>query len=215
MIRVDFISDISCPWCAIGVSAFVRALERVKGEIDVDLRFHPFELNPTMPPEGQALDQYLVQHVGISVHQLDTANAMLCERGAQVGFRFGHRTHIWNTFSAHQLLHWAGLEGGDDSQLKLKLALMQAYHGENRNPSSHAVLLELVQQVGLDVSRADEVLRSQEFAEAVRNEEQKWQKMGIHSVPAVIVEGEGVLGTRSVEQYEDMLKLMHSAMKEH
>ncbi|WP_428243985.1 DsbA family oxidoreductase [Gynuella sp.] len=215
MIRVDFISDISCPWCALGVSAFVRALERVKGEIEVDLRFHPFELSPAMPPEGQALDQYLIQQVGMSVHQLDAANAMLRERGAQVGFRFGHRTHIWNTFSAHQLLYWAGHEGEDGSQLKLKLALMQAYHGDNRNPSSHDVLLELAQQVGLDVSRAAEVLRSQEFAEAVRSEEQKWQNMGVHSVPAVIVEGEAVLGTRSIEQYEDMLKLMHSAMQEH
>ena len=186
--RIDFVSDVACPWCAIGFNALERALERIGGDLgEVELHMQPFELNPTMVPEGVDLAEYITAKYGMSATQLAANQARIVERGAAEGFAFGARTHIWNTFDAHRLLFWAGAEGPPGSQRALKHALLEAYHGQGRNPGAHDVLLELAGQVGLAVERAREVLERGEFAEDVRDAERSWQELGIHSVPAVIV----------------------------
>lgn len=186
--RIDFVSDVACPWCAIGFSSLERALERIGGDVgEVELHMQPFELNPTMGPDGEDATEYLTSKYGLSPEQFAANRARIVERGAAEGFAFGPRTHIWNTFDAHRLLFWAGAEGAPGSQRALKHALLEVYHGQGRNPGAHDVLLELVGKLGLSVERAREVLERGEYADNVREAERFWQEIGIHSVPAVIV----------------------------
>ena len=206
--RIDFVSDVACPWCAIGLSALERALERVGADIgEVEIHMQPFELNPAMPLEGADAEEYMTTKYGLSPEQLAVNRARIVERGAKEGFVFGERTRVWNTFDAHRLLFWAGAEGAPGTQRALKHALLRAYHGEGRNPAAHDVLLELAGEAGLDVERAREVLERGEFAEAVRQAEAFWQGLGIHSVPAVIIDRRYLIsGGQPSELFEQALR---------
>ena len=186
--HIDFVSDIACPWCAVGLNALERALEELSGEIEPTLAFQPFELNPAMPAEGADTVAYLGAKYGIGPEQIRRNQAAIRERGEAVGFSFGERTRVWNTFDAHRLLHWAGVEGQAGAQRALKHALLRAYHGEGRNPSDREVLLECAQQAGLDPARAAEVLQDDAFAQEVRQAEAFWQQAGISSVPSIVVD---------------------------
>ena len=206
--RIDFVSDVACPWCAVGLNALERALARTDGALgEVELNMQPFELNPTMPPEGANAAQYLKSKYGLSDEQLAANRARIVERGAAEGFAFGVREHVWNTFDAHRLLHWALVEGAAGSQRALKHALLHAYHGQGRNPGAHDVLLELATQVGLPVGRAREVLASGAFANEVREAERFWQDGGIRSVPAVVIDRRHLIsGGQPAEVFEQALR---------
>jgi predicted DsbA family dithiol-disulfide isomerase len=185
--KIDFVSDVACPWCAVGLSALELALQQVQGEIDVDLEFQPFELNPDMPPEGENADAYVARKYGRPPEERQAMAAHLRERGAAVGFAFGQRSHVWNTFDAHRLLMWAGEESAA-AQRALKHALLQAYHGQGLNPADPALLQELAAQCGLDAERAAAILGSDDYADAVRERERYWQALGITSVPSIIID---------------------------
>ena len=205
--KIDFVSDVACPWCAVGLNALERALERIGPEIPVELHFQPFELNPTMVAGGADAAEYLRAKYGMSAEQLAANRETIRERGAAVGFDFGERVRVWNTFDAHRLLHWAALEGPADQQRKLKHALLRAYHGEGRNPGAPDVLLELAAEVGLDPERARKILASDEFTAEVRASEQHWQQLGIHSVPSVIVNDRHLIqGGQPPEVFEQALR---------
>jgi predicted DsbA family dithiol-disulfide isomerase len=206
--RIDVVSDVACPWCAIGVSALERALARIGGDLgEVEVHLQPFELNPTMGPEGADAAQYLSEKYGMSPEQLAVNRARIAERGAAEGFTFGTRSHVWNTFDAHRLLTWAAAEGPPGAQRALKKALLGAYHGEGRNIASPEVLLELAAKSGLPAERAREVLERGEFAEQVRQAERFWQGIGIHSVPAVIVDRKHLIsGGQPSEVFEQALR---------
>jgi len=204
--KIDFVSDVACPWCAVGLWSLDRALERLGDAIDVELHFQPFELNPTLPPEGEDAAEYLARKYGASMDQLAKNRAVLRERGAAVGFAFGDRPRVWNTFDSHRLLHWAGLEPGE-GQSKLKHALLEAYHSRAENPSDRNVLLQSVEKAGLDVERARAILDSDEYAAEVRARERHWQELGIHSVPAAIVAGRHLIsGGQPPEVFEQALR---------
>ena len=136
--KIDFVSDVACPWCAVGLNSLEIALSRLEGAVSAQLQFQPFELNPSMPPDGEDAIEYLSRKYGASPEQLAASRQMLRERGASVGFEFGNRVRVWNTFDAHRLLHWAGLQG---RQRELKHALLRAYHSRGENPGAPAVLL--------------------------------------------------------------------------
>jgi predicted DsbA family dithiol-disulfide isomerase len=206
--RIDFVSDVACPWCAIGFSALERALDRIGEDVrDVELHMQPFELNPTMSPEGVDATEYITAKYGLDPEQLAVNRARILERGAAEGFAFGERAHIWNTFDAHRLLFWAGAEGPPGSQRALKRGLLAAYHGQGRNPGAHDVLLEVAGESGVDVERASEVLERGEFAEAVRQAERFWQELGIHSVPAVIINRKHLIsGGQPSQVFEQALR---------
>jgi predicted DsbA family dithiol-disulfide isomerase len=203
--KIDFVSDVACPWCAVGLQSLERALERIGADIDpVELRFHPFELNPQLGPEGEDAAEHLARKYGLAPEQLARNRAALKQRGADVGFAFGERTRVWNTFDAHRLLHWAGLEG---RQRELKHALLRAYHGRNENPGAKDVLLAAAQEAGLDVERAREVIESGRYADDVRAQERRWQQLGIHAVPAVIVNDRHLIqGGQPPEVFERALR---------
>jgi predicted DsbA family dithiol-disulfide isomerase len=172
VVRIDVVSDVACPWCAIGVSALERALTRVGTDVgEVEVHVQPFELNPTMGPEGADAAQYLSDKYGLSPEQLAENRARITERGAAEGFTFGTRSHVWNTFDAHRLLFFAGVEGPPGAQRALKRALLKAYHGDGRNIAAADVLVELAAEAGLPASRAREVLERGEYANEVRQAE--------------------------------------------
>ncbi len=206
-LQIDFVSDVACPWCAVGLNALERALERVGPDIAVELHMQPFELNPTMAAEGANAAQYLKAKYGMGDEQLAVNRARIAERGAAEGFSFGTREHVWNTFDAHRLLHWAGSDGVPGTQRALKHALLKAYHGEGRNPGAHDVLLDLAAQAGLPASRAREVLQNDEFADEVREAERFWQDAGIQSVPAVVINRRHLIsGGQPSEVFEQALR---------
>ena len=203
-LKIDFVSDVVCPWCAVGLASLERALDKLGDDVRVQIRFQPFELNPAMGPAGEDIDEHLAKKYGGTPAQREAARAAIRARGAAVGFEFGDRVHVWNTFDAHRLLYWAGLEG---RQRELKHALLRAYHGEGRNPGAHDVLVELAGAVGLDPQRAREILASGEFTEEVRERERHWQQLGIHSVPSLIVDDRHLIqGGQPPELFEQALR---------
>lgn len=205
--KIDFVSDIACPWCAVGLNALEIALKRIGSDVPVELHLQPFELNPQMSPEGEDAVAYLSAKYGISAEQIARNQAAIRERGAAVGFSFGTRGRVWNTFDAHRLLHWAGVEGPEGAQRALKHALLQAYHGQGRNPSDAEVLVAAAVGAGLDAGRAREVLASDEFSAEVRQAESFWQQAGIRSVPSVVVNDRHLIqGGQPPEVFEQALR---------
>jgi predicted DsbA family dithiol-disulfide isomerase len=206
--KIDFVSDVACPWCAVGLNSLERALERLDRDVPVELEFQPFELNPDMAAEGADAAAYLKAKYGMSDAQLAHNRDVIRERGAAVGFEFGERLQVWNTFDAHRLLHWAGLEGQPPgAQRALKHALLRAYHGQGRNPGAADVLLQLAQSVGLDAAAAREVIASGRYAHEVRAAERVWQQAGIHSVPSIVVDGRHLIqGAQPPEVLEQALR---------
>jgi len=208
-LKVDFVSDVSCPWCIIGLKALEQAAGRLQGEVALDLHFQPFELNPQMGPEGQDIGEHLQQKYGATPEQSQRNRDAIAERGAALGFAFrmDQRSRIYNTFDAHRLLHWAGEEGAAGAQAALKHALFTAYFTEGLNPGDHGVLLRAAADAGLDVDRARSVLASGEFADAVREREAFYQQHGIHSVPAIIINDRHLIqGGQPVEVFEQALR---------
>ncbi len=203
-LRIDFVSDVVCPWCAIGLASLETALSRLRGEIDAELHFQPFELNPQMAPEGEDIVEHLSRKYRIDAAQIEHNREAIRERGAAVGFRFGLRGRIWNTFDAHRLLHWAGIEG---RQHELKRALLAAYHTDGRNPGDAEVLVECAARAGLDAARAREVIASGAYADEVRANERHWHELGVNSVPAVIVNQRHLIsGGQPPEVFEQALR---------
>jgi predicted DsbA family dithiol-disulfide isomerase len=206
--RIDFISDVACPWCAIGLASLEQALAALGPEAEaIELHVQPFELNPQMPPEGADAAQYLKAKYGLGDAQLAANREHIRARGAALGFAFGERAHVWNTFDAHRLLHWAGLQG-PAPQLALKRALLQAYHGEGRNPAAREVLLQAAAAAGLDATEAAAVIDDRDcFAPEVREAESEWQAAGIRSVPSVVLDRRFLIqGGQPPEVFEDALR---------
>jgi predicted DsbA family dithiol-disulfide isomerase len=203
-LKIDFVSDVACPWCAVGLFALEEALRRVGPQLPVELHFQPFELNPQMPAEGEDALEHLSRKYGASSQQLAATRETLRQRGAELGFTFGDRPRVWNTFDAHRLLHWAGLEG---RQRELKHALLAAYHTHAQNPGSQEVLLRLCEEVGLDARRARAILDSGEYADAVRDRERYYQQQGISAVPSVIIDDRHLIqGGQPPEAFERALR---------
>ena len=203
-LQIDFVSDVACPWCAIGLASLQQALARLDDSVDAQIVMHPFELNPEMAPGGEDVIEYLAKKYGRTPEQIAETQAMIRERGAEVGFHFGSRPRVYNTFDAHRLLHWARIEG---KQTQLKLALLKAYHSHGKDPSDHGVLIEAAVSVGLDAAQARDVLETGKFADEVRAEEQEYQAMGIQSVPAVIFNRQYLVsGGQPVDVFEQAIK---------
>ena len=205
-IKIDFVSDVSCPWCAIGLQSLQTALHRLDAELEPSLTFQPFELNPQMVAEGEDITEHLHKKYGSTPEQAAAARENIRARGEALGFTFNidKRGRIYNTFNAHRLLHWAQGEG---KQAALKKALLTAYFTDGENPSDPALLVRVAASVGLDASRAQAILDSDEFAEVVRAQESFYQQAGIHSVPAIILNDQHLIsGGQPPEVFEQALR---------
>jgi predicted DsbA family dithiol-disulfide isomerase len=212
-LTIDFVSDVSCPWCAIGLGALETALKNVAPGIRAELRFQPFELNPKMAPEGQDITEHIQQKYGSTLEQQLQSREAIRQRGESVGFTFttGARSRIYNTFDAHRLLHWAETEDLA-KQRALKKALFKAYFTDGLNPSDTGLLVRLATEVGLDEARAREILAGDEYAAEVREREELYTGAGIHSVPAVIINNQHLIsGGQPVEIFERALRQIAGA----
>lgn len=208
-LQIDFVSDVSCPWCAIGLQSLQQALGKLPSDWAVHLQFQPFELNPQMEAGGEDVIEHLQRKYGASEAQLAQTQAAIAERGAQLGFSFAmdQRRRIYNTFDAHRLLHWAHEVAGEGAQCALKQALFVAYFSQGRDPSDGPTLEALAESVGLDQAAAHQVLESGAYAEEVRQQEAHYRQLGIQSVPAVIVNGRHLIqGGQPPEVFERALR---------
>lgn len=210
-VSIDFVSDVVCPWCALGATALEQAIKNVAGEVSVELTYKPFELNPDMPAEGEDAVQHMIRKYGRSAEEVTARNQMVIARGQAIGFRFDleKRSHFYNTFDAHRLLYWALQEG---RQIELKKVLFAAYFTDGQNPSDRQTLVRLAANAGLNSARALEVLASEVFAKEVLELEKFYRQRGITSVPAMILDGRQLVsGAQSIEDYEKILRHMAQA----
>ena len=208
-LSIDFVSDVSCPWCAIGLSALEQALARVAPEITAKVQVQPFELNPNMPAGGQDITEHLTQKYGSTAQQQSAIRETIRQRGAELGFTFRvqGRDRIYNTFDAHRLLHWAELTGLPGQQLALKKALLQAYFSHGQSPEDRGVLVQAAASVGLDSHGALAVLSGDAYALDVRERERLFTQAGIQSVPAVIINQQHLIsGGQPVVVFERALR---------
>jgi len=205
-LKIDFVSDVSCPWCIIGLRGLETALDRTSDLVAADIHFQPFELNPQMPPEGQNIVEHVAEKYGSTPEQSAANRQAIRDRAASVGFTIAgtDQSRIYNTFDAHRLLHWAEIEG---RQAALKHALFEAYFTHGRNPSDHDVLVAAAEQAGLDPAAAREVLESGAYAAEVRQAETLWHSRGISAVPAVIINDKYLIsGGQPPEAFEKALR---------
>lgn len=209
-LKIDFVSDIACPWCAVGLGGLEKALDAVKGEITADISFHPFELNPDMPAGGQNSLEHLSQKYGMAPAQIRANRDMIRERAAGVGFvmNTSDASRSYNTFDAHRLLAWAKEEG---RQLELKRRLLVLNFTDQADPGDRDALVAAAEAAGLDGPAARAVLESDRYAEQVRSEETLWQSRGISSVPAVVINERYLIsGGQPPEEFERQLRAIAS-----
>lgn len=213
-LRIDFVSDVACPWCAVGLASLQHALQNLAGEVTAEIHLQPFELSPDMPVAGEDAREHIMRKYGITAAQSDANREALRQRAASVGFDYnvGDGSRVWNTFDAHRLLHWAQAQDPDKA-LALKQSLFRAYFSDNENVADRAVLARRAGEAGLDVDAARAMLDRGDFADAVRTLERRWQQAGIHSVPATIVNGSQLIpGGQPPEVFEHALRQIATAM---
>jgi predicted DsbA family dithiol-disulfide isomerase len=207
-LKIDFVSDIACPWCAMGLGGLERALAALKGEIDADITFHPYELSPDMPAGGQNGLEHISRKFGMPHDQIRSSREMIRERAAGVGviINTSDQSRIYNTFEAHRLLAWAKDEG---RQLDMKRRLLTLYHTDQVDPGDHDALVAAAEEVGLDGAAARAVLESDRYAEEVRAEEALWRRRGIKSVPTLLVNDRHLIsGAQTPEEFERLLRAL-------
>ena len=213
-VAVDIWSDVMCPWCAVGYTQFAKAVEALAGELDVEVRWMPFELNPDLPPEGKEQAKHLAEVYGRSAEEVAGMRAQMQATAARAGFPMDYAGEgeeppamMWNTFEAHKLLRWALAEQGPEAQTRLKLALLRAHFQQRRNVSDREVLLDVAEEEGFDRAEAAGALADEALAIAVRAEEQRGRQAGINSVPSFVVDGKYLIqGAREPEDYAGMLR---------
>lgn len=209
-LRIDIVSDVMCPWCIIGYRQLAQALEATGTAHDI--HWHPFELNPEMPPEGQNTREHIIEKYGSTPEQSAQSRAQMTALGTglEIDFRFTEDMRMHNTFDAHQLLHWADTLG---RQHDLKMALFTAHFTDGRNLSDKAVLADVAGEIGLDRDAALAVLEDQRFASEVRQEQSFWIQQGIRGVPAMVFDRQHlVTGAQGVENYTDILNQLAKEM---
>lgn len=211
-LKIDFVSDVACPWCSVGLGGLLKAIENIGPAVQFDIRMQPFELNPDMPKGGQNTGERLKKKYGYDDERLQENRQVIAERAAAVGMPM-HQTNesrSYNTFDAHRLLHWAGTLG-QTQQIALKQQLLKTYHFDNLDTSDIEVLVQAAQAAGLEADEARAVVASGRFTEEVRADEDKWRQLGVSSVPSVIINDQYLVsGGQPPEAFEQALRQIAS-----
>lgn len=212
-VTIDIWSDVMCPWCVIGYMNLERALDSLRGEIEADIRWLPFELNPDMPPEGEESRAHIARKYGRTPQQAAEGSQMMAERARESGFPFDYtgprqadgeppRSRLWNTLAAHKLLRWALDSAGAEAQTRLKMALFAAHFQQRRRIGTREVLLEIAQAEGFDPAAAAAALDDTMIEQDVRAEEKRAWDFNISGVPAMLVDGKFLIpGAQEPETY--------------
>ncbi len=205
-LQIDIVSDVVCPWCAIGYGNLTQALDQLSESISAKIEWHPFQLNPYMGKEGQDINEHLEEKYGLTEAQLKENKQRIKDVGKQAGveFTFEQRARIYNTLDCHVLLHYAQEQG---KQTELKLALFKAYFSDGKDVSDQAVLVSVAESVGFDPIASQAVLNDDDYQKAVKDEESKYKSMGISSVPAFIINNKYLIsGGQPVDSFLQTLK---------
>lgn len=205
-VRIDIVSDVVCPWCAIGYKRLERALDELREEMRFEIDWHPFELNPGMAPEGENVAEHIARKYGITPEASAEARQRIAEAGRELGLAFdlSDERRIYNTFDAHRVLHWARLQGRQEA---FNLALFEAYFARGENPSDPRVLERVAGSLSLDAEEVREILAGDRYAEEVRAEERRSAEAGIHAVPAFILNGQYLVsGAQEPETFVQVLR---------
>lgn len=218
VVAVDIWSDVMCPWCAIGYTQFAKALKELEGEIDVEVRWMPFELNPDMPEAGRSQAQHLADVYQRSPEEVAAMRENLLEVARRAGFPMeydgeggredgGPEPMMWNTFDAHKLLRWALSVEGMEAQTALKLALFRAHFQQRRKIGKRSVLLDVAENLGFDRTAMEDALNDEALGMAIRLEEQRARENSITSVPSFIINGLYLVpGAQEPEVFRDTLR---------
>lgn len=211
-VTIDIFSDVMCPWCVIGYKQLDKALANLAGEIEAEVRWRPFELNPDMPRKGEDMAGHMLRKYGRAPDAASTGQmiAMAERAGYEMRYLGGEpepERRLWNTFLAHKLLRWALASAGPEMQTRLKLALFDAYFQKRRNVSDRAVLLDVAASVGLDRAGAEAGLDDEALGHEVREEELEARAAEINAVPAMIINGRYLIpGAQEPETYVNVLR---------
>lgn len=207
-LRIDIVSDVMCPWCVIGYHNLNNALKQLSNDIAPEIHWLPFELNPSMPSEGQNLAEHLHEKYGSTPEQSLEIRERITSLGVDLGFDFNFHDgmKIYNTFNVHQLLHWAGTISSA-VQTELKLALFSAYFSDGQDLNNKDVLLSVIEKISLDQNQAKSIIDEQSYAEEVRSLQSQWQQIGINSVPTFIFNQKYMVsGGQPTENFINILK---------
>jgi len=210
-LRIDIVSDVVCPWCVVGYRQLQQALAETG--VRATVQWHPFELNPNMPPEGQNLREHIIEKYGTTPEQSQIARDHLVQIGAGLGFTFGFNeaSRMVNTFLAHQLIEWADEQG---RQNDVKLALFQAYFTDARDVSDIATLVDVATELGLDGDAARAALEGEHMAWNVRTMLKFWIDKGVRGVPAMVFDKKHLVsGAQGAENYTTLLRKLRPALK--
>ncbi|WP_417349469.1 DsbA family oxidoreductase [Ferrimonas sp.] len=205
-LRIDIVSDVTCPWCIIGYKALEKALTELHGELDAEIHWQPFEINPHLGPEGQPRTENLKNKYGYTDAQVGQNQLVLDKRANRLGFEMhlDRQPTTYNTFDAHRLLHWAELKG---KQSALQQHLFHLYFTNGGNPSDHDALIQCAEAAGLNATGAKEVLESDQYGDEVRKDQMKYVRLGITSVPAFIINDEYIIsGGQPVDTFINDLR---------
>jgi predicted DsbA family dithiol-disulfide isomerase len=211
-VSIDLWSDVMCPWCVIGYRQLQQGLETLAGEVEAEIRWRPFELNPDLPPEGEDMAGHMLRKYGRAPDAAASGQMIAMAQRAGYDMRYlgeapEPERRLWNTFRAHILLRWALEEAGPEAQTRLKLALFDAYFQQRRNVSDRAMLLDIVEKMSLDRAGAEAALGDEALAREVRAEQAEARAMDINAVPAMIVNGRYLIpGAQDPQTYANMLR---------
>jgi predicted DsbA family dithiol-disulfide isomerase len=212
-IKIDYVSDVACPWCAVGLGNLNKAMTELSDKVNFEVHFRPFELNPNMPHGGQDAIEHLTEKYGLTAEQVKVNQANIRTKALEAGFAFHPegRKRVYNTFDAHRLLYWAGKEYDLQKQAALKKELLNTYFCLAVSLDDPENVLDAVMRAGLDKDRAQEVLKGNEYSKEVRDEEATYTSAGISSVPSIIIDGQYLLqGAQPpetfVNAFEQMMK---------
>jgi predicted DsbA family dithiol-disulfide isomerase len=213
-LTIDIYSDVMCPWCIIGYAQLQKGLAMLEGEVEAEVRWLPFELNPNMPPEGEESVAHIARKYGRTLEQAAAGRQQMQAAGERAGYSFAYtgdqpepQGMLWNTFAAHKLLKWALIEGGAAVQTRLKQALFDAHFQQRRNVSDPEVLVDVATAVGLDPAGARASLDDPALGQIVRSEQEQAFDMNISGVPAMLVQGKFLIpGAQEPEVYAQVLK---------
>ncbi len=213
-VTIEIWSDVMCPWCVIGYKNLEAALQRLGGEIEAEIRWLPFELNPDMPADGEESTAHIARKYGRTPEQAAAGRTMMAERAAKAGFPFDYTGEgdpppamLWNTFDAHKLLRWTLGAEGPEAQTRLKLALFAAHFQQRRNVGRREVLLDIAEEQGLERDAAAAALDDEAIAATVRAEERLAWDNNVTGVPAMVIDGKFMVpGAQGPDTYVDVLR---------
>jgi predicted DsbA family dithiol-disulfide isomerase len=213
-VTIDIWSDVMCPWCIIGYSQLRKGLAALEGEVEAEVRWHAFQLNPDMPQEGEEQQAHLARKYGRTPDQMSAARGQMKEIGARAGYSFDYtgegeapQARLWNTAKAHQLLLWTLAQHGPEKQTELKLALFDAHFQQRRNVSDPAVLIDVAASLGIDRAGAEAALDSAVLAQQAQEEQRMAYDMNVTGVPAMLINGKFMIpGSQEPETYANALR---------